>query len=137
MAIEKTLSVLPAAWSDEAAELLARSAHDPLVGIGTLQNLIAAGRASLFEVSDDGALVGAYVLQANQCEHGAELVLVAAAARLPGYSLTRAVVPYIEAQGAAFDRVRISASRPGMGRLLERMGFTQQAVTYVKARRVS
>jgi hypothetical protein len=130
MAQEKTLRISPASWSDEAAQLLAQSEHDPLIGVGTLQQLIAVGRAELFEVIDGGALAAAYVLQGNQCEKGSEVVIVAAGARR-GYGLTRVVIPYIESQAAPFDRVRVSASRPGMGRLLERMGYARMAVTYV------
>lgn len=129
----KTLTIHPAQWSGEIADLLARSAHDPLVGVGTLRAMVEAGRGALFAVQDGCELAGAYVLQTNNCEHGSELVLVAAGASLPGFSLTRSVVPYIEQQGAICDRVRINASRAGMGRLLERMGYTKQHSTYTKA----
>jgi hypothetical protein len=133
MADQKTLIVKAAAWSDDAAELLERSAHDPLVGIATLERAVRDGRGVLFEVLAAGELAGAYVLQVNTCERGAELVVVAAGGNLPGYSLTRAIVPYIEGQGVQCARVRISASRPGMVRLLERLGYAPMATSMVKA----
>jgi hypothetical protein len=132
VAQNKTLSVRPGVWSEHTAALLSSSVHDRLVGIGTVEASVISRHAELFHVRDEyGALVCAYVLQVNACEHGRELVVVAAAAK-PGYSFTRAMIPYIELQAAAFDRVRISASRPGMGRLLSRLGYSAMATTFVK-----
>lgn len=129
---EKSLTVRPGSWSEDAEVLLARSAHDPLVGVATLRGMVEAGRGVLFEVLDGAELVSAYVLQANHCEHGKEIVVVAAGANLRGYSLTRHMVPYIEQQSMGYDRLRIAASRPGMCRQLEKMNFSRQSTTYVK-----
>ncbi len=137
MAREKNLIIAPAAWSDDAGELLARSAHDPLVGIAGLRASVQAGRGQLFEVTHFGSLVGAYVLAVNPCELGCELLVAAAGGNMPGISLTRSIVPAIELQGKTCDRVRISASRRGMVRQLERLGYTAMATTMVKNLHVS
>ncbi len=114
--------------------MLARSAHDPLVGIETLRALVASGAARLWVVTDgDDALVGAYVMTERKLQCGSEAVLVAAGADMRGVRLTRPVLTHIAAQYANCTRLRVNASRRGMARELERCGFTRQATTYVKS----
>lgn len=131
--MEKTLTIEQGAWSDEAGALLARSAHDPLVGVETLRALVESGESMLFEVQYAGRLVCAYVMRLNQCQNGTEAVLVAAGANMPGVRLTPVIVPAIERQFFAADRIRINASRPGMERQLQRLGYQKQATIFTKA----
>lgn len=126
------ITIRAASWSDEVAAMLARGIHDNLVTIDSVRNVRGA---ELFEILAGAQMVGAVVLQRNVCERGAELVVVCSGSTMPGYgTLTRVIMPWLEgvARNMKVCRVRVNVCRPGMGRLLEGMGYASPWKTYLK-----
>ena len=124
-----------APWSEAAQAVLIQSAHDRLVGIETLRELVQSGGAELFTGAVSGVEVVAAVVQFRQCQHGRELVVVAAGGRRAlGFALTPSLMQLMDSLAIQHqcDRIRINASRRGMARNLAGGGYQQQAVIYTK-----
>jgi hypothetical protein len=103
-----------------------------LVTIDSVRNLRGA---EFFEILAGAKMVGAFVLQRNVCDLGEEVVVACSGSTMPGYgTLTRVIMPWLEAmvRNMRVRRVRVNVCRPGMGRLLEGMGYASPWKTYVK-----
>lgn len=130
--METRLTIAPEGWGDEAAALLETAARDELVGVETIRLLVSNG-AQLFVSRLDGKAVFAHVVWVNSCERGLEAVVAASAGvAMSGRLLSKIMIADIERRFAHCARIRITASRPGMERILEGLGYERQAVTYIK-----
>ena len=100
--MNRTLQLSPAAWSPAAEAGLAKALRRSPMTVGELRQACESGRMRLWCVADAGlhAIAGYYVTWVDPGAAGDELVIVAAAGRLPGIPLTRAVLPAIEALAA-------------------------------------
>ncbi len=126
---EKTvISLVAASWSEFAQHCLRATgaAHLPEY-YRQYQN-----GAGLFEVVADGARVGVVLLRIDVLGSGAEGVIVAAAAHVPGVDMTEAVLPAIEGMFRGVDRIRIHTARPGLAKKLNKSGYRAQEVVMVK-----
>ena len=131
--MEKTLILVPSQWTPEVQALLAPAmTADPLVSCRTLEALVYNDEAVLIEVRCDGELVGAAVVRIETCEKGDELVIVAAGGKLPGHSLTRSVLPYLERLYPSASWARIHTARKGLVRELLRQGYASREVVMAK-----
>lgn len=131
----EALTITRESWSAEAEILIAKAAHDPLVGVATVRGLVESHRAELFVTRLAGKLVFAYVIMVNFCENGTEAVVVASSGvALPGVNLSRVMIPAIEKDFSQCSRIRMTASRPGMERILDHLGYHRQAVIFTKER---
>lgn len=128
----QVISTAPAVWDAEIAALFQTAAHDPLVGVETVRRCVENG-AALIVGKLGGVMCFAYVVSINQCEYGSEAVIVATAGvAVEGVRMARIIVEDVERRHRCEDRIRITASRPGAERILERMGYERQAVIYTK-----
>lgn len=133
--IARTLQLAPAAWSDHAAEMLGRAMRRSTMTVNNLRHGCEDGRMKLWSVTEPQAgAVGYYVTWIDSLDCGDELVIVAAAGRLPGVPLTRCVLPAIEAlaAGAGCSSVRVHSIRPGMLKALARHGYAPSEIVYRK-----
>lgn len=131
--MEKTLILVPAQWSAEVERFLAPAMRaDPLISCRTLEALVYNDEAHLLEVRCEGELIGAAVVRLETREQGDEIVIVAAGGKLPGHSLTRSVLPYLERLYAGAAWVRIHTARRAMLRELLRQGYTTREVVMAK-----
>lgn len=131
---EKDLIVTVGPWAGDVIPLLSASAHDELVTVETVRQLVESKQAVLYRGLDGESTVWAIVVRINRCELGDEAVIVAAGAALPGYSMTRSMVPILERiySDAGCKRLRINASRRGMEHELDRLGFARMAAIFIK-----
>lgn len=113
------------AWSDTAAAILAPVCADDPAGIADVKRQVKTGCASLFKVETPDRLVGFYVVRIDQLSAGDELVIIAAAGRLPGVDLIAVMLPTFEAQAVMSDckSVRIHTNRRGMVKKIARRGY--------------
>jgi hypothetical protein len=131
--VEKTLILVPAQWSAEVEAILAPAMRaDPLATCRTLEALTDNGEAHLLEIRCDGELVGATVVRLETREQGDELVIVAAGGRLPGHSLLRSLLPYVERIYPSATWARIHTARRGMVRELLRQGYSSRELVMAK-----
>lgn len=131
--MEKTLILVAAQWSAEVEVLLEPAMRaDPLSSCRTLEALCDNDEAHLLEVRCEGELVGAAVVRLETREQGDELVIVAAGGCLPGHSLTRSVLPYLERLYQSATWVRVHTARKGLLRELLRQGYTTREIVMAK-----
>ena len=123
-------------WVDYAEPLLMPSMRDPLFGIQSVRNMVEEGTATLFVIylvaNGEDRPVGAFVVTVNHYDFGSEAVVVVASGHLPGVNMTRLLFPVIEQEFSSCTRVRILASRKGMVRNLERLGFKAVEINMIK-----
>jgi hypothetical protein len=135
--VSRTLHLSPAAWSPAAEVELTKALRRSSLSVAELRQACESGRMRLWCVSADAehAVAGYYVTWVDSKAAGDELVIVAAAGRLPGIPLTRAVLPAIEAlaAGAGCNSVRVHSIRPGMLKALARQGYAPAEIVYRKA----
>jgi len=119
------LTLSRVAWSETAARILAPVCADEPGGLGDVAVQVQTGTASLFKVDAQERLVGFYVVRIDQLTAGDELVIVAAAGRLPGVDLIAVMLPTFEAQAVLSDcgAVRIHTNRKGMVKKIARRGY--------------
>lgn len=121
---------------NQAQKLIVRRARDRAAAIEALAPAVERGTifplqsidehcagADFFEVMADSATVCVYALEVREHRAGREGVIVAAAGSLPGRSLTRRVLPVIEAQLADCDLITVHTRRQGLAHQLARAGF--------------
>lgn len=132
----RTLNLSPAAWSLAAECALLAALRRSALTVTELRQACESGRMRLWYVADAAAdaVAGYYVTWVDSKAAGDELVIVAAAGRLPGISLTRSVLPAIEALAAAggCSSVRVHSIRPGMLKALARQGYAPAEIVYRK-----
>ena len=129
-----TAQIVPG-WSDALERVLWPAAmRDHLGGIEMLQNDVSRGGSRAIEIYDGDDMVAAVVLRAERFPYGTELLIQSAAGRLPGASLTDAVLPIIEhiAVQAGCQSVRLHTSRKGFAPSLARNGFAPAETVYRK-----
>lgn len=122
-------------WSDALEAVLWPAAmRDALGGIEMLQNDVSKGGSRAIEIYDGDEMVAAVVLRAESYPYGKELLIQSAAGRLPGASLTDAVLPIIEhiAAQSGCQSVRLHTSRKGFGPALARNGYAPAETVYRK-----
>jgi hypothetical protein len=125
--------LVSAQWSPQAEAFLAPAMrHDPLVSCRTLEALTFNDEAHLFEIRCGDDLVGAVVTRLEMREQGDELVIVAAGGRLPGYSQTRSVLPWLERLYPATNWTRVHTARRGLVRELVRQGYRTRELVLAK-----
>jgi len=122
---EVTINVRAEPWSDAAGALLDRAMRcDPGATVATLRRAVARRQATLLCAYAAHELVGAVVLRIDRREGGAEGVIVAAAGRLAGVSLTRALLPTVESYFRGVKRIRVHTARRGLAKLLAGAGYS-------------
>ena len=123
----RQIELTPEPWTVEAeADLAPAYPSGALATVRDLAGDVTSGRAFLFGVHGDGERLGSVACRVDQFPEGVELVVVAAGARraIPGAPLTPTVLGGLEALAAnAGFGVRVHTSRPGLVRVLERMGY--------------
>lgn len=122
-----TLQVDQAPWSQTMAELLAPCVTNAaaLVAIGRqVVNEVATG----FLVSAGDRPVAAFVLRVD----GDEGVIVAGAGRLNGVKLLETLMPGIEARFHGCRSIRFHTARPGMAKVMAKMGYRGAEVVMQK-----
>lgn len=123
MDAEKALTIRQAKADHHLVAMLLPVIESDPTACGT--EVIAGGL--LFAVEHDGQDVAAFLLR----QDGAEVVIVAAAGKLPGISLLDVILPHIEATcGARW--VRIHSARRGMAKQLAKHGYGVAEVVYRK-----
>lgn len=116
----KRLDVAVIPWGADAERELTRAQRNLGGDVSPLRDLVAAGRGALLAVLSDGVPCCYVVLGL----HGPSCRVAAASGRLPGYDLTRTVMPAIERAAAGCRAVVLQTARPGLVRKLARMGYT-------------
>ena len=123
MAPQKTITIREAAAEQHLIAMLLPVIESDPTACGT--EVIAGG--VLFAVEYDGKDVGAFLLR----QDGAEVVIGAAAGKLPGISLLDVILPHIEATcGASW--VRSHSARRGMAKQLAKHGYGVAEIVYRK-----
>ena len=122
-----TLQIDPAPWSQAMADLLAPCVTNAaaLVAIG---RQVVNGVATGFLVSAGGRHVAAFVLRVD----GDEGVIVAGAGRMNGVKLLQTLMPSIEARFSGCRSIRFHTARPGMTRVMARLGYRGAEVVMQK-----
>lgn len=135
--MNRTLNLSPAAWSPAAEAELSKALRRSSLTVAELRQACESGRMRLWCVADASAhaVAGYYVTWVDSKAAGDEFVIVAAAGRLPGVPLTRAILPAIEAlaAGGGCASVRIHSIRQGMLKALARQGYAPAEIVYRKA----
>lgn len=130
---EKVLTITPAAWSDEAARVLAASIRRaPSFGVADYRAALDQPGAMLYRVAAEGEPVGYVILRLVHQAHGTEGEILAAAGRLAGADLTRDVLPQLERMFAGVSAFTITTARRGLVAKLAPLGY---AVTHYTLRK--
>jgi len=130
MAPDKTLTIEPAEWNDQAAALLIDAA--PAGSLADIRAQVEDGPAVLFHVCHQGDTVGAFVLRVDHTATGNEGVIVAGAGRLAGVDLLATCIPQIETLFRGCDRIRYHTGRPALARRLAAMGYQAREIVSIK-----
>lgn len=77
-------------------------------------------------------IVAAFVATIDPSNFADELVVIAAGGRVPGISLLRSVLPWIESTWSTCSAVRIHTARRGMLRELSKRGYKAREIVMVK-----
>ena len=96
--------------------------RDTTGGLGTLESELAG--AQFFDVVVNGETVARYALQSVTRAAGVEVFIVGAAGNVKGADLTLSVLPHIEQQCAAADRLTVNTRRRGLVKKLLGQGWT-------------
>jgi hypothetical protein len=123
--MEKTLTIAPAAWSDEAARYLASTFRGaPCFTVDDYRRELETNPdCRLYRVSEGPKLVGFVVLRLERFAGGVEGVIVAGAGRLVGAELFGVVVPALERMFSGVKSFRVEACRSGSVRELLKLGY--------------
>lgn len=130
MAHDQALTIAAAAWSPAAADILTGAA--PRGSLPDIRHQVESGRAALFEVSQAGAVVAAFVLRLDPSESGTEGVIVAGAGRVRDIDLTVHLLPHIEARFNGCKAIRMHTDQPAVARKLARHGYGLQELVLRK-----
>lgn len=128
-----TLQIKQQAWNEIAAKWL-RAACDDLYTVDDLARDCGAGHCALFNVFNDAQdHVASFVLRIDDGPVR-EMVVVAGGGYLAHGSLYKLITPYVE-EVARANRCKIlrgHTHRAGVGRLMEKAGWSQSEIVYRK-----
>lgn len=99
--------------------------RDCMRGLSSMDDELAG--AHLFDVVVADVIVARYALKQVQRANGVEVVVVAAAGGMPGMCMVSTVVPHIEQQCSAADRLTIQTRRRGLVKKMLRQGWELDA----------
>jgi len=115
-------------WGAEAESLI--GGHESARDLDSIRAQVQAGAAVLFHVEQSGGeMVAAVVLRVDDLEG-----VIVSAAGVPGFDLTRDVLPAMERRFEGVESIRIHTGRPGLCRKLTRQGY--EAAEIVMRKRV-
>lgn len=123
-------------WSEDAASaLVASTKWFPLATVDDYRLLVERDSdAGLYRLEDaQGAIHGYGIFKIERFAKGAEGVIIAVAARVPGVDLTERMLTALE---GVFDGVvsyRVTTARPGLIRKLTARGYVQTHAVLRKA----
>lgn len=106
----------------QAYQVVFDAKRDTTGGLGTMETELAG--AQFFEVVVNGETVARYALQSVTRAAGVEVFIVGAAGNIKGADLTFSVLPHIEKQCAAADRLTVNTRRRGLVKKLLGQGWT-------------
>jgi len=118
---EKQVTIKPAEWSPDAAEML--QAAIPFGVPEDLRRQIENEGARLFEVIAEGQRVAFYMLRVDRDSRGNVGVIVAGAGSMAGFDLVVNIVPQIERQFINCHSVQFHTARPGLVKKMTRQGY--------------
>ncbi len=127
---EKTLSLEPGTWGEDAAQWLAQAGT--AAEVEDYRRDVQRGAASLFRVKQGEQIAGAFLLRVDRYTTGADGVIVAAAAHIEGLDAMAAFLPHIEAMFRGVDRIRIHTGKPAVARKLARHGYQAREIVSIK-----
>lgn len=133
-ALPRRLEVRPIGNDAAAVALAPAMRHNPFGGIESMADVLHG--AQCFELSDQGDPFMTYGLRVIERARGVEVVIAAAAGRLPGVDLTSTALAVIEEQTQHYDVLSIVTARPGLVKKLLRHGFHAVALVLAKSPRV-
>jgi hypothetical protein len=127
---EKSLTIEPGEWSAEADHLIGLTVQHATPA--DIRHQVQHGGARLFYIRHEGATCGAFVLRVDETPTGAEGVIVAAAAHLPGVDMIGACMPAIESLFIGCKSIRYHTAIPALARKLSRIGYVPREIVCFK-----
>lgn len=126
----KSLTIEPGTWSAEADHLIGLTVQHATPA--DIRHQVEHGGARLFYIKHEGAICGAFVLRVDQTPTGAEGVIVAAAAHVPGVDMIGACMPAIESLFNGVKSIRYHTAIAALARKLTRMGYVPREIICFK-----
>lgn len=126
----QTLTLNPSTWGEESARWLSTA-----TGADTLADIagqVQSGAATLFNIHQGEAVVGAFVLRVDNTATGPQGVIVAAAAKLQGVDMLATCLPSIEGMFKGCKSIRYHTNRPALARRMAAQGYRAAEIVSIK-----